>query len=152
VRWLLVVWVCSGACDPTASKSKLSGADCKPRKLAQLQACAGEDHGFQERRFFFRASGVPERAWCEALPSVEPPPDGALDTCSWDTPRGWSPVACAKYNVQGAARCVACVVVEPEAARSYVYAYDASCSRGIEQVTCNFDAVEAGKKLGPAQL
>jgi hypothetical protein len=143
---LLVFCLCSVACDPTSSK--LTGKDCKPRKLMGLQACAGEDHGFQECRFFFRASGVPERAWCEAMPSAQPLTDGPLKPCSWETPRNWSHVSCSKYNVRGAASCFACVVAEHEAARSYVYAYDATCSRGIEQVTCNFDAVEAGAKLG----
>jgi hypothetical protein len=149
-RWLLVLCLCSSSCDPASSKQ--SGVDCRPRKLARVQACTGEDHGFQECRFFFRARGVPQRAWCEAMPSAAPLTDGALAPCRWDVPLTWSRVACAKYNVRGPASCFACVVAEPEAARTYVYAYDAGCGQGIEQVTCNFDAVEAGVKLGPARL
>ena len=142
---------CAGAvaCDPTLHR--LSGADCKARRLARVDACAGEDESFQECKFYFRASGVPERSWCEALPSA-PPSGGALPRCDWSAPAAWAPVSCALYNVHGAARCFGCFDSGAEASKTYMYAYDAHCDRGIEQVTCNFDPGQAGSKLGAAKL
>jgi hypothetical protein len=145
-----VVLALSASCDPTTRK--LSGSDCKPRKLTRLDSCVGEDRGFQECLLYFRASGVPERSWCEALGS--PPISGELDLprCDWSSAATLQRVACERYNIRGAARCFACAVAELEASRTYVYAYDASCTRSIEQVTCNVSAAEAAAKLGPASL
>ena len=131
--------------------STLSGTDCKPRKLTKMQTCTGEDHSFQECGFFFRASGVPDRSWCEAL-AAQAQGSSPSPACDWNNPAAWRPVACATYNVHGAARCFSCADAQPEAGKTYVYAYDANCSRGIEQVTCNVDPIQAGVKLGPASF
>jgi hypothetical protein len=148
-RWvglgIALLW--SVGCDPTSSK--LSGADCKPRKLAKMQTCAGEDHGFQECGFFFRATGVPEKSWCAAL-GAQAQAGGPILRCDWGNPAAWRRVACATYNIHGSARCFVCSDSQPEAAKTYVYAYDANCSHGLEQVTCNVAAERAGVDLGSA--
>ncbi len=152
VPWVRPLVVVAGlllgglGCDPT--QRKLSGTDCKPRKLARMQTCAGEDHGFQECGFSFRATGVPDKTWCEAL-TKQAPVAGPASRCDWAKPATWKSVACATYNVHGAARCFTCSDAQPEAAKTYVYAYDSSCSHGIEQVTCNVDPTRAGADLGP---
>jgi len=146
---LAVVLLATFGCDPTTRK--LSGTDCKPRKLVKMSACVGEDHSFQECSFFFRATGVPEKRWCEALATQESASDPSW-RCDWNNPAAWQHVPCADYNIHGAARCFACRDSAAEAAKTYVYAYDASCAHGIEQVTCNVDAPQAGAKLGPATL
>jgi len=114
-----------------------------------MQTCTGEDHGFQECGFSFRAIGVPEKSWCEALVAENVASDGPLKRCNWDNPAAWTRVACAVYNVHGAARCFGCDDPQPEAGKTYVYAYDAACTHAVEQVTCNVDPVQAGAKLGP---
>ena len=134
-------------CDPTSRK--LSGTDCRPRKLTKMQTCAGEDHGFQECGFFFRATGVPDRRWCEGFTAQEVAGEPRLRRCDWNSPAAWTRVSCATYNTHGAASCFACDDSAPEARKTYVYAYDATCTRGIEQVTCNVAAEGAGAGLGP---
>jgi len=145
-RYAVAVALVSGfGCD----KSTLSGSDCKPRKLVQLQSCSGEDHSFQECGFSFRATGVPDKRWCAGLTSAQPATATSLGRCDWVNPAAWTRVACASYNIHGVANCFACNDSAPEAAKTYVYAYDAGCTRGLEQVTCNVDAAQAGRKLGP---
>ncbi len=146
----LALLLAGTGCDPTSRK--LSGVDCKPRKLTKMQSCAGEDHGFQECSFFFRATGTPEKSWCEALGAPELVSESSLRRCDWTSPAAWQRVACATYNIHGAARCFACSESATEAAKTYVYAYDASCSHGVEQVTCNVGAAQAGVKLGPVSF
>jgi hypothetical protein len=61
-------------------------------------------------------------------------------------------VKCSTYLIHDAASCYACVDDQPEARRTYVYAYTADCKRGIEFVTCNYDPIDAAKRLGPVSL
>lgn len=156
VRPLLVVGLALLAglgCDSSSwgslgTSRKLSGTDCKPRKLTKMQTCAGEDHGFQECGFFFRATGVPDKSWCEAL-AAQAQASSPSPPCDWAKPAAWRPVACSTYNIHGAARCFSCSDSQPEAGKTYVYAYDANCDHGLEQVTCNVAAERAGADLGP---
>lgn len=148
---LLVLCVIALGCDWFSTSHKLAGSDCKPRKLSKLEACAGEDRSFQECYFYWRASGVADHAWCEALSGAQPS-GGELSRCTWDTPSGFTQVACDTFNIHGKARCFACKDGHREAALTYVFAYDEGCARSIEQVSCNADPVQAAAKLGPAQL
>jgi len=158
-RWIVLALLAPSAplmlpalgCGKLSTTDKLSGSDCKPRKLVSTTSCAGEDRSFQECSFYHRAIGTPQRSWCEAMPSAAPA-GGALSRCSWDSTIGWTPVTCNTYNIHGAARCFACTAGGPEEALSYVFAYDAACRRGLEQVTCNADPAQAGLKLGPVSF
>ena len=85
------------------------------------------------------------------MPSAAPV-GGALALCTWDSTVGWTPVSCPSFNIRGAARCFACTGGGPEETLTYVFAYDAACERGLEQVTCNTDPAQAGIKLGPASF
>lgn len=138
-------------CDWLSPSAKLSGSDCKPRKLTRVDACVGEDRSFQECHFYYRATGVADRAWCQAMSSVTAV-GGELAGCTWDSTQGWAAVPCSRYDIYGRARCFACVSGSHEATITHVYAYDAGCERGLEQVTCNVDPVQAAHKLGAARF
>lgn len=139
------------SCNPLSRT--LSGDDCKTRKLTHVDNCSGLDSGFQECRFYFRASGSPERPWCKSMSQIaKADADAHLPTCDFSKPTSWSRVSCSSYNIVGAGGCYACIVDEPESRRTYLYAYTPDCARGIEQVTCNFDPHEASAKLGEARL
>jgi hypothetical protein len=134
------------ACDLSSSK-RLELSDCRARKLIRTDTCKGRDEGFQECRFYLRAGGVPNRSWCEELASSAHPSTSELPECDFDKPAAWAKVNCGIYRLPGKLTCYACVASKREAQRTYVYGYDAACSHGFEQVTCNYDPVRAGIEL-----
>jgi len=120
-------------------------AHCRPRNLTTVDACWGFDASFQECRFYYAATGVPDAAFCNSLVSraigTRSPP------CGLDSPAGWADVDCSRYALDDWSRCFVCKVNGPEAAHTYVYGYKDDCTAAIEQVTCNFDPVNAGRLL-----
>lgn len=111
----------------------LENDDCRTHSLQRVESCLGEDRGFQECQFFFRAKGEPKQNWC---PAIRDAAGTNSETCSRDAFRE---VACIDYGLPPEMTCHRCDLSEFEANRTYVYAYDRACRRGIEQVTCNFD-------------
>lgn len=69
-----------------------------------------------------------------------------------DRPSSWSRVSCSDYRISGDAHCYRCAESTREAHKIYVYAYTKDCERGLELVTCNYDPLEATKRLGAVDV
>jgi len=121
-------------------------ASCRPHNLKRVEACWGRDESFQECRLYYAATGVPDPAFCRDF-SATYNDNGAPAGCTLDSPSGWVDVNCKDYSLDEWAHCHACKTQTPEAVHGYVYAYNATCTRAIEQVTCNFDSHQAGSLL-----
>jgi hypothetical protein len=130
----------------------LSFNDCKPRKLTRMSTCHGENSGFQECRFYFRATGTPDRAWCEALLAIPLATGQPPSVCEPSVAATWQHASCADYNIAGPAHCFLCPGTQGEARTTYLYAYSADCTQALEQVTCNYDPQQAASRLGRAAL
>ncbi|HEX3769540.1 MAG TPA: hypothetical protein VHV30_01690 [Polyangiaceae bacterium] len=123
--------------------------DCRTA-LATTTTCRGENSGFQECHYHFRAEGLPDPEICtaflagpDAVPPAHPaaarPVDGgARAACPENDPTGWQRVACADYHVEAAMVCFECLDgSRPESAREIVQAFDRTCERGIVLKSCN---------------
>ena len=129
---------------------RLSGSDCRPRKLLQLDRCDGVDETWQECRFYFRAYGTADRAWCQALAAAQSGPQ--LPRCDFKDPSAWQRVTCADLAFPADYACYACLMGSGENDKVYVHGYDAACERSIEQVTCNFIQADVARELGAKPL
>jgi hypothetical protein len=129
------------------SARRLSTTDCRARKLIRTDHCVGFDDSWIECKYYFRARGVPDRGWCQALAAISRAPASALPQCDFAAAGAWAPVSCAEYRFDSALRCFGCREGGNENNRTYVYAYDAACAVGIEQVTCNFDPQRVGRAI-----
>jgi hypothetical protein len=149
-----IVWAAApvvlAACDNglMGSAQELSGDDCRPRKLAGVESCTGLDMGWQECRSYYRATGPAPKQWCEELRRRAGPEAIELRPCVFDDARNWVRVPCSRYGIAEVAACYACFVDQHEVQMTHVYGYDADCLRGVAQITCNFDALEAGRIMG----
>ena len=132
---MFFLMACLGGGDRPVVKEKLPIA-CKPKKMSKQGECVGEDNSFTECRFFFRVFGVPESQWCMQL-KEQAASDIPVPACDFDNPQKWAKVSCSAYQFNEALDCYACNISQLESNRSYVYAYNSDCSKGIEQVTCN---------------
>ena len=132
---MFFLMACLGEADRPVVKEKPSIA-CKPQKMINQEECVGENKSFTECRFFFRAFGVPETQWCTQL-KEQASSNIPIPACDFDHPQKWAKVSCSEYQFDEALDCYACNISQLESNRSYVYAYNADCSKGIEQVTCN---------------
>ena len=154
-----VALLAAGCCQ-TPSNLDLDGK-CKPRTLIKMDSCQGEDRSFQECRFYFRATGQADNAWCQSLAeATETEPskecdsqnsndkDSACDPEACKSPSAFKRVDCDKYGVQDQATCYTCADVKREANKNYVYIYSPDCSRGAEKVTCKYSPTTATSKLG----
>jgi hypothetical protein len=129
--------------------------DCRTA-LAMTTTCRGENSGFQECHYHFRAEGLPDPALCAAFlarPGTEPlapavttvtalavSADGgaAHAGCPENDPGGWQRVACEDYKVDATMVCFLCLDdSRPETARQIVQAFDRSCERGVVLKACN---------------
>jgi len=144
---VLAGWLLLSGCDSLFGPKALGKAECRPRKLTHVDACQGEDTTFQECHFYFRASGVPDRAWCEALAASAMTSAGGPPVCDFSKPAAWAKVSCTGYQVAKDWNCYECKADELESSRAYLYAYDPQCSRGSELVTCNYALQKAAARL-----
>jgi len=153
-RRMSAVWclIALAGCEPLFGSRKLGSSDCKPRKLTRVARCTGESTGFQECRFYFRAVGEPDGAWCEALVSSARQQAERRSECDFANAASFQKLDCARFGITGTANCYGCVVTGADESRGYVYAYSADCRRGVEQVTCNFDDDKVAKLLGAIDL
>jgi hypothetical protein len=165
VLLLSVALAGAGCCKPLFG-AKLSGDECRPRALSKMDSCEGEDESWQECRFYFRATGVPETQWCESLAKTarkDPLWDQSNaardcvndEECAWnacDDVSSWRRVRCVPYGLVGGWTCYECNDGYAETFKTYVYAYNDDCTRGAEQVTCNFDPLNAAQNLGKLRL
>ena len=137
--WLL--WGCFSSTTP-----KKKEPSCSPYQLESLTSCAGKDRSFQECRFHLRATGTPNKAWCESLrreAKSAPPVDGR---CSRESPALWQRVDCATYALANVTDCYLCNdIQQAETNRIHIYGYNSGCTYAIEQSTCNTDPTN--KKL-----
>ncbi len=131
---------------PLGRSRQLWLRDCRPRKLATMDTCRGQDSSFQECRYYLRATGTPDVAWCRAMLAAADRPEEPT-ACDLESPRSWAVVDCGRYGLSAFDRCFLCVTGEPEARRTYVHGYDRRCTEAAEQVTCHVDPVEAGRLL-----
>ena len=124
---LLILLACES--DPTRGL-------CYPKHIDPMTKCQGSNTSFQECRYYFRATGMPDQSWCRGI-QQNSRQYTELPECDFSTPNSWGKVSCTPYGLDSALLCFGCSVNRPEAAQTYIYAYDEACSTGIEQVTCN---------------
>jgi hypothetical protein len=150
--WVLFTAHGREAASLVSGKPTIEGPDDCRTALAMTTACRGENSGFQECHYHFRAEGLPDPRICTAFlaaadaptpphaPAVAaiPADAAARGVCAENDPSGWQRVACGDYRVDATMVCFACAdASHPESAREIMQAFDRSCDSGVVLKSCN---------------
>ena len=117
---------------------------CSPKHLAEMSDCQGEDHSLKECRYYYRAIGKPDIQWCSRLKEGASQ-QNQMQTCDFNKVESWISLPCATYGFDSKMNCYGCVLKEPEASKTYLFAYNQECTQAIEQETCNISPISVLK-------
>ena len=131
---ILLLWSCGGEKEIV----------CTPKHLVEMSSCSGEDNSSTECRYYHQAIGKPDPMWCRQI-KENASQKNQMMACNFTDATSMISLPCTAYGFEQQLSCYGCIVSEPNASQTYIFAYNADCSEAIEQVTCNVSPLKMPK-------
>ena len=82
--------------------------------------------------------------WCRQI-KENASQKNQMMACNFTDATSMISLPCTAYGFEQQLSCYGCIVSEPNASQTYIFAYNADCSEAIEQVTCNVSPLKMPK-------